>query len=98
MIVPKEIVKIEGFSLLCKFNNGELRELDVKKVLAHKEDDEYVNRILTPTVFPSVKIGEIGQLLWENVARMQDYDGKWIPCEYDMSPEFVYHNSTVVRS
>ena len=94
MIAAKEIIEVSLFSVVCKFNNGEIRKLDVEKNFADKIEDAYVHNILTKAVFGSVKIGEIGQLYWENAAQMRDLDGKLVLCEYDMSPEFVYHNST----
>lgn len=96
MIVPKEILRVESFTIVCKFNNGEVRKLEVDKVFANKLDDVYIWKVLTQPVFDLVKIGEFGQLYWENVAQMKDLDGSMIPCEYDMSPEFVYHNSTSI--
>jgi len=94
MIVAKEIIEIDSFSITCKFTNGEVWLINVGKLFANKTDDIYAQKILNKSIFDSVKIGEMGQFYWENVAQMKDYGGQTIPCEYDMSPEFVYHNST----
>lgn len=91
MIKAQEIVSIESFSIVCKFNNGEVKRLDVDKVLP--SDDVFAQKILDQSIFSSVRIGNLGQLYWENVAVMEDEMGNIIPCEYDLSPEFVYHNS-----
>lgn len=97
MIVAKEIVEVNSFSIVCKFNNGEVRKLEVDKIFADKLNDTYIQKILTKAVFDSVKIGDFGQLYWENVAQMKDLDGSMISCEYDMSPEFVYYDSNPVN-
>ena len=91
-----EIVEIDSFSIICTFTNGEVRKLEIDKILEAKKEDLYVKKILTPIVFNSVKIGELGQLYWENIAQMKDENGNFKPCEYDMSPEFVYYNSNSI--
>ena len=40
-----------------------------------------------------IKQVQFGQLYWNNAAKLMDYNGKAIDCEFDLSPEFVYHNS-----
>jgi len=91
MIKAQEIVAIESFSIICKFNNGEVKKLDVDKVLP--ANDEFAQKILNTSTFNSVRVGSLGQLYWENSAEMKDEKGNIIPCEYDLSPEFVYYNS-----
>jgi hypothetical protein len=91
MIKTTKIIEIKPYKILCSFNNGELRQLDLESVLS--TEDKYVQKILTPDVFSKVKIGEFGQIYWENIAEIKDLNGKSIPCEYDLSPEFVYYNS-----
>ena len=97
MIVAKEIIEVSPYFVICKFNNGEVRKLDVNKVFAERQNDAYAKKILNPSIFKSVKIGEFGQLYWENMAQIKDLNGQLIQCEYDMSPEFIYHNSTHIR-
>ena len=96
MLKLKEIVEINFFSIICKFTNGEVRKLEIDKILEAKKEDLYVKKILMPVVFNSVKIGELGQLYWDNVAQIKDENGILRPCEYDMSPEFVYYNSQLI--
>ena len=91
MIKAQEIVAIESFSIICRFNNGEIKRLEVDKVLPI--NDERVSKILHKEVFDSVKVGAFGQLFWENIAEIKDEMGNVIVCEYDLSPEFVYYNS-----
>jgi hypothetical protein len=48
-------------------------------------------------IYKAAKIGSFGEIYGEEIAEMKDYDGSIIPCNYDMSPEFVYQNSTKIN-
>jgi Protein of unknown function (DUF2442) len=91
MLRPKEIVAINDFKITFKFNNEEVGIIDLEKVLPRK--DRFSEKILNPEIFNQVKIGFLGQFYWENMAEMKDEKGKIISCEYDLSPEFIYHHS-----
>ena len=43
--------------------------------------------------YKAAKIGSFGEIYWENVGEMKDYDGTIIACAYDISPEFAYYHS-----
>lgn len=89
-----EIKTIDRYSIVCKFNNEEIKKIDLDQALSAA--DKYAHKIMSPDIFRQVKIGELGQLYWENVAEMKDLNGHMISCEYDLSPEFVYYNSKEV--
>ena len=91
MLKIETIQILETYKLLCVFNTGEKRILDIQSTLDLA--NEYVKRIVQPETFKKVKIGDFGQIYWENIAEMKDLNGVTFPCEFDMSPEFVYHNS-----
>lgn len=68
--------------------------IDLNKTLKGK----YANKILNnEAVFKSALIGDFGEIYWANVAEITDLNGNKTPCEYDMSPEFVYQNSTLLN-
>ena len=85
----------EPYKLLCSFNNGEQRLLDLVKVL--NINQKYTNKIFNTKTFSEVKIGSFGEIYWNNVAEMKDLKGNTIPCEYDICPDFAYLNSTLVK-
>jgi hypothetical protein len=97
MIKPLKIIEVAPFYIVCLFNNGELRKLIVEPMLFVKINKTSADALFDKNIFNSVKIGEMGQLYWENIATMKDEKGNLIPCEYDLSPEFVYHHSKVVK-
>ena len=65
----------------------------VDSILQQQPDKAIAHKILMPDFFKTVKIGELGQIYWLDAAQMKDERGNSIKCEYDMSPEFVYHHS-----
>lgn len=94
VIYMKRVVEIsvsKPFKLLCLFNNGENRVLDLEKVLDRNQ--KFTKAIFNDNVFTNVKIDSFGGIFWEGIAEIKDLDGTTKPCEYDISPEFVYHNS-----
>ena len=91
----KKIVKIsyqEPFKILCSFDNGEQRLLDLKNVLNARQ--KYTQQILNKNTFKQAKIGSFGEIYWNNIAEMKDLNGNTIPCEYDICPDFAYLKST----
>ena len=95
MLKVVEIDYLDDSKLLCKFNNGERRVLDLKKTLNKK--DIYAKIILGSDIVQQAKIGSFGEIFWENAAEIQDLDGSMITCDYDISPEFAYHNSDLIE-
>lgn len=77
--------------IVCFFKNGEQRLLNLNTVLK----DKY-GRLVTSdnSTYQKAKIGEFGEIFWNGLAQMKDYDGNYIDCSYDMSAEFAYQNST----
>ena len=81
----------EPFKILCYFNNGEQRILDLKQALNPKQ--KYTKKVFDQKVFNQAKIGSFGEIFWEGIAEMKDLNGNVIPCEYDICPDFAYLNS-----
>ena len=90
MIKLIKIHCLADFKIHCFFNNEQEGLLDLKRVLK----GDFASTILQEQVFKKAKIGDLGEIYWEGIAKIQDWDGKIISCAYDMSPEFVYLNAT----
>lgn len=86
---------IEPFKLVCHFDNGEKRLLDLTKSLNGPK--KYTSKILNKNEYKKAKIGSIGQIYWENMAEMKDLNGKTIPCEYDICPDYAYLESEPIE-
>ena len=60
--------------------------------------DKYAIKILNnEAIFKAAKVDEFGEIFWQDVAEIVDLNGEKIACEYDLSPEFVYHNSEPIK-
>ena len=91
MIKIISIEILDSFQILCYFNSNERRILDLKNVL--DPNNRFVNKILNPTIFRKAKVGEFGEIKWDNMGEIKELDGSLTLCEYDISPEFAYYKS-----
>lgn len=73
----------DTYSILCTFENGHSKELDVLPVIENHLHISGVEKLRNLPVFKQAKIGDLGQILWEGILE----NGM----EYDISPEFAYH-------
>lgn len=55
-----------------------------------------ISKLFDEKIFIQVSIGEVGQLLWKDITTMKNEKGEPVSCEYDISPEFAYKESTPV--
>ena len=96
MIKATEIITINPFKIVCRFNNGEVKQIDLENVI--NSANQFVNKkkLLEKEFFKQAAIGQFGELYWENAAYFKNENGELIPCEYDLSPEFIYHNSNKI--
>ena len=97
MLKVNKIVEVKPFYIICQFNTGEVKKLIVDDLLAKQKNVSYLSNVINAAVFAKVKIGEFGQLYWENAAEMKDEKGKSFVCEYDMSAEFIYNNAVKIN-
>jgi hypothetical protein len=91
MVKVTHIEIVDSHTILCVFSTNERRLLDIHKVL--DPENRLVKKVLQPATFKQAKIGEFGEILWENAGEIRELDGSVSSCEYDISPEFAYHHS-----
>ena len=87
----EQIIIKQPYQLICVFNNKEKRLLDLRDVL--DETDKYAGKVFNLSTFNQVKIGELGELYWEDLAEMKNLKGELIECAYDISPDLAYMKS-----
>lgn len=76
--------------LICVFDNGEIKLLDLASTLK----DRYAKKILSnENIFKSAQVGEWGEIYWPDLAEITGLNGEKEACNYDISPEYVYANS-----
>jgi hypothetical protein len=91
MLKIKKISILPNYTLSCVFNTGEVRIFDLQKSL--DTNNRFVRKILSREVFDKVKLGDFGELFWDEIGEIQELNGSISSCNYDISPEFVYANS-----
>jgi hypothetical protein len=85
---------LDAFRIQCTFNTGETKLLDL--TLSLDPTNQFVKKLIDNDTYKTAKIGSFGEIYWENVGEMKNYDGTIIACEYDISPEFAYYHSTKI--
>jgi hypothetical protein len=95
MVIKIQSIKIlDSHKILCVFNTGEMRVLDITLVL--DSTNKLVKKLSNQDVFKNAKIGQFGEIYWEEIGEIQELDGTISKCNYDISPEFVFYNSSKV--
>ena len=92
MLKIQSIQILDSHSILCVFNSGETRVLDIHVSL--DSTNKLVKKLADPEVFKKAKIGQFGEIYWEKIGEIKELDGSISLCEFDVSPEFVFYNST----
>lgn len=90
MLKIEVIQFLDSHKILCFFNTGEKRVLDI--CLALNQTNKLV-KIVHPDVFRMAKIGLFGEIYWDQIGEIKELDGSISSCVYDISPEFAYHHS-----
>ena len=75
---------------------GEKKILNMEPLINSQINITGVSKLLDEKIFKSVDIGEVGQLFWKDILSMKTEKGGLIACEYDISPEFAYHQSILL--
>jgi hypothetical protein len=91
MIKIISIKILDSYKILCVFNTNEAKILDLSNVLDLK--NKLAKKIFSTEIFQQAKLGEFGQIVWKGIGEIVELDGSVSPCDYDISPEFAYHNS-----
>jgi hypothetical protein len=74
-----EILSSGQLAVVCRFNTGEERLVDIRKVLGDAIHTPFFSKLLNPDFFNSVKLDSYGTLSWND--------------EIDFCPDVLYANS-----
>ena len=91
MIRVTEIIEKTPYYLLCKFNDGAIKKLDVLPLIKNHSHLKGVESLLNEAIFQNVRIGQFGEIVWDRIVKTTDngVDTYW---DYDISPEYAYQN------
>ena len=93
MLKVNKILEIENFAIICEFNNGVKKKLNVLPLIQNHSHLQGIDLLQNEIVFKKVAVGEMGEIFWKNIITSKSND-LW---NYDISPEFIFYNGTAVR-
>lgn len=94
MFKVKKIITVTPYSIICELNNGILKKLDILPLLEKHANFQGIDQLKNKATFESVAIGDMGELFWKNIITTSNNE-KW---DYDISPEFIFHNGITIDS
>lgn len=97
MIRVTEIINKTPFTLVCKFNNGMIRKLDILPIIENHKKLDGVQNLLNESVFNTVRVGEFGEIVWDKIVK-NSHNGEVTLWDYDISPEYAFEYSILVES
>lgn len=85
------IISSINYTITCEFNDGVQKTIDIEPLINNHLHLKGASKILDFQNFSKVKMGELGELKWENIIEVEHKGVKYI-WDYDISPEFIYEN------
>lgn len=92
MFKVKKIIEIVPYSIVCELNNGIKKKLDILPLMEKHSNFQGIDQLKNKATFESVAIGDMGEIFWKNIITTSNNE-KW---NYDISPEFIFHNGITI--
>jgi hypothetical protein len=85
-------IKLPGdYTILCTFNNGITKAINVLPLLEKHKHLPGIEKLKEKNIFSKARIGIFGEIVWDKI--IQSVNAKEIEFwDYDISPEFVFYN------
>jgi len=94
MFKVKKIIAVAPYSIECELNNGILKKLDILPLIEKHANFQGIDQLKNKAIFESVAIGDMGEIFWKNIITTSNNE-IW---NYDISPEFIFHNGITIDS
>ncbi|MCB9427128.1 MAG: DUF2442 domain-containing protein [Flavobacteriales bacterium] len=91
MLRVEKILKIEPYRIVCLFNNGIEKAINVLPLIENHKHLNGIEQLKEPNVFARAKIGDFGEIVWESIIRNSKTNERW---DYDISPEFIFYQKS----
>ena len=91
MLKISHINLLEDYTILCTFNNGITKAIDILPLMEKHKHLSGIEKLKEKNVFSNARIGMFGEIVWDKIIRFSN-SGKDEMWDYDISPEFVFHN------
>lgn len=90
MLKIEKIVAIKPYKIICLFNNGIEKTIDILPLLENHKHLLGIEKLKNETVFNAAQIGKFGEIYWKNIIQNNKSNELW---DYDISPEFVFYQN-----
>lgn len=94
MLKINKIINIEPFQITGMFNDGQIKKLDIFPIIQNHIHLKGVENLLNESVFKKAQLGVFGEIFWSKIVESKDNN----LLDYDISPDFFYHNGEVVKA
>ena len=91
MLKISHINLLEDYTILCTFNNGITKAIDILPLMEKHKHLSGIEKLKEKNVFSNARIGMFGEIVWDKIIRFSN-SGKDEMWDYDISPEFVFYN------
>ena len=88
MIKVKKIVEVTPYSIVCELDSGIVKKVEILPLIEKHSKFNGIEQLKDKATFESVAIGEMGEIFWKNIITNSNNE-LW---NYDISPEFIFHN------
>jgi hypothetical protein len=92
MLKINKIINIEPFQITGRFNDGQIKKLDIYPIIQNQIHLKGVESLLNESIFNKAQLGDFGEIFWSNIVESKDKQ----LMDYDISPEYFYFNGVVV--
>ena len=92
MLRITEIIEKSPYYLVCRFNNGIVKKLELLPIIENHKHLNGVQNLLDETTFSHARIGEI---VWDGIVKTTENNVVTL-WDYDISPEYAFQNSTTL--
>ena len=91
MLKISHINLLDNFTIICTFNNGITKAIDILPLLEKHKHLPGIEKLKEKNVFSIARVGIFGEIVWDKIIRPADSkeNEMW---DYDISPEFVFYN------
>ncbi len=89
MIRVTEIISAKNFRIVCKFNTGETKSLDIKPLIENHKHLNGIEKLYDENYFETAQVGAVGEIYWKDTITTE-YKATHSIWNYDISPEFAY--------
>lgn len=97
----ESIISVDGFSIITRWNTGEVRLIDFGPILApfREKKNSTMGKLNLPEVFSKVKHDPVAKTLyWDDLLTLRNPDGSTETAPLDFCPDVLFSKSVVLEA